>query len=497
MGDAIDCARHPVKCATDKAAETAISVVNDGLQSVIDGLLQGVVDTMTFVLTFWLRTPSSSLSEDSAVGGAIITVQDYLMPLTVFFGVLGLLVAAGRLAWTARAEPLKEMLRMMAAVIFVQALAITSTQMLLRGGDEFSVWLVETVANEPMQNTFVHLVPIMEENAEVGFVVAAASRELALGAMLVVLIVILLASIAQFLFLILRDVLLAVILVFLPTMAAASLTKGGDEAFQKAIGWIVALLLYKPVAAAIYALGVLMVKGISYGDSADAANVDWAGLLMGGMTLTLAVLAMPALVKFVAPAAGRGVSNAFSGGAALAAGAGVAAGGAAVVALAATGGASAGAAGAGTTATTGGGSGMASATGATQTPTTTASSTAPPTGGGSGTPGALGGSGQPGASGSDSTAPGGAGQAGSAGSGGPEGSQESSSDTSAASGASEADSSSTGSAGAPSGSDSGGSPGASGSGGNPWVDRAHAVHDIADAAQNTAGPSGSAIEEST
>ena len=144
MGDAIDCARHPVKCATDKAAETAISVVNDGLQSVIDGLLQGVVDTMTFVLTFWLRTPSSSLSEDSAVGGAIITVQDYLMPLTVFFGVLGLLVAAGRLAWTARAEPLKEMLRMMAAVIFVQALAITSTQMLLRGGDEFSVWLVET-----------------------------------------------------------------------------------------------------------------------------------------------------------------------------------------------------------------------------------------------------------------------------------------------------------------------------------------------------------------
>ncbi|MFQ6486027.1 hypothetical protein [Brachybacterium epidermidis] len=491
-----ECRWHQLGCRASKGiSDTVQTAVSDGLANLVDGLIQGVVDTMTFVLTFWLRTPSSSLSSRSAVGGAIITVQDYLMPLTVFFGVLGLLLAAGRLAWTARAEPLKEMLRMMAAVVFVQALAITSTQMLLRGGDEFAVWLIEAVVNEPMQNSFVQLIPIMVAKGSGGFAVAPGSKEMAMGALLIVLIVILLAAIAQFLFLILRDVLLAVILVFLPTMAAASLTKGGDEAFQKAIGWIVALLLYKPVAAAIYALGVLMVKGISYGDSADAANVDWAGLLMGGLTLTLAVLAMPALVKFVAPAAGRGVSNAFSGGAALAAGAGVVAGGAAVVGLAATGGASAGAAGAGAAA--GGGGGMASATGAAQTPAATASSTAAPTGGGSGTPGALGGSGQPGASGSDSTAPGGAGQAGSARFGGPEGSQGSSSDTSAASGASEADSSSTGSAGAPSGSDSGGSPGASGSGGNPWVDRAHAVHDIADAAQNTAGPSGSAIEEST
>lgn len=463
----------------DKVSEAVGGAVSDGLESLVDGLVQGVVDTMTFVLTFWLRTPSASLEPTSAVGGAIVTVQDYLMPLTVFFGVLGLLVAAARLAWTARAEPLKEMLRMMAAVIFVQALAITSTQMLLRGGDEFSVWLVETVTAEPMQNSFQHLLPILEENGPAAFTVAALTRDLALGAMLIALIVILLASIAQFLFLILRDVLLAVILVFLPTMAAASLTKGGDEAFQKAIGWIVALLLYKPVAAAIYALGVLMVKGISYGDSAEQANVDWAGLLMGGMTLTLAVLAMPALVKFVAPAAGRGVSNAFSGGAAMAAGAGVAAGGAAVVALAATGGASAGAAGAGATT---------AAAGAAPTPGAAASSAAAPTGGSNGGPGTPGSSGQPGSAGAGDSSPGapeGAGQSGSSESGGPQG---------GSSGGSSAD----GSSGDPSGSPSASGSGTGGStGSNPWVDRAHAIHDIADSVQNTAGPSGSAIEEST
>src|SRR5699024_3166818 len=89
----------------------------------------------------------------------------------------------------------------------------------------------------------------------------------------------------------------------------------GSEGFEKALGWIVALCLYKPIAAAIYVLGTLMVKNVA-GDQIDPGQ-EWMALILGTMTLLLAVFAMPALVKFVAPAAGRGASSAFSGGAAV------------------------------------------------------------------------------------------------------------------------------------------------------------------------------------
>src|SRR5699024_4690947 len=152
-------------------------------------------------------------------------MHDYMSYITAFFAILGLLIAAAKMAWSARVEPMKEMLRMLAAVVFVQALALSATQMLLRGGDAFSSWLIVTVAQKDMENSFASLIPVLAASGGY-FTVNPVSGQLALGAMLIVMIVVLLSAIAQFMFLILRDVLLAIILAFLPTLAAASLTKG-------------------------------------------------------------------------------------------------------------------------------------------------------------------------------------------------------------------------------------------------------------------------------
>ena len=544
-GDVAKCAINPLGCAVnagkDKIGETVSGAVGDALQKMVDGLIDGIVNTMTFVLTFWITAPTSGLTESSAVGGSITTMQDYVSTITLFFGILGLFIAAGRMAWTARAEPLKEMLRMLAAVVFVQALALSATQMLLRGGDEFSTWLIQTVTQQDMENSFVQLIPVIAANGG-SFVANPATIQIALGAMMVVLIVVLLATIAQFMFLILRDVLLAIILVFLPTLAAASLTKGGSEAFEKAQGWIVALLLYKPTAAIIYALGVLLVKGV--GSANEAGDVDWAALLLGALTLVLATMAMPALIKFVAPAAGRGVSNAFSGGAAVAgavgAGAGAVAMGASVAALAATGGASApvsgaamagagGGAGAGagaamggsgagaaTGASTGGaaGSGPAAAGGAGEAAGGAGAGGAPGAGGASGSDGVGGASGSDGSGGSSgsSGSSGSDGSGGTSGADGPSGAEGSGgSGGSSVGGATGAEASGSSSGSGDSGSSSGssgaqgasvGSPpsggGSGGSNSSPAKDRAEAVRDIAGAVQQESqGPSGSAIEEST
>lgn len=346
MDDAV-CTVNPAVClgkdiggrGVDAVKGAVGDALSEPIENLVNGMLDRALDSLVYFMTFWLRTPSASLDENDSVGAAIVQLQQYMNTITVFFAVMGVLIAAGRMAWMARVEPVKEVGAMFLRVMFVQAAALMATQILVRAGDAFSPWLVEAVLGNSMDHSIVTLMPFISGSAGAyvvtsGFVVAQG-----IGAMLIVGIIILIASALQILFLLLRDVLLAIILAFLPTLAAASLFKSGAEGFEKALGWIVALTLYKPVAAAIYVLGTLMVQNVA-GDQSNPGQ-EWMAMLLGTLTLILAVFAMPALVRFVAPAAGRGVSSAFSGGAGVGAAAGVAATGAAVVAVAGTGGAAA------------------------------------------------------------------------------------------------------------------------------------------------------------
>lgn len=344
------CIPNPAFCyLADKGSEAVKSKVgqtlSEPIENLVNGMLDRALDSLVYFMTLWMNTPSASLDESDPVGAAITTLQGYMTTITVFFAVLGILIAAARMAWTARAEPIKEVGAMFLRVLFVQAGALLGTQTLLKAGDEFAPWLVTAASGNDMNHSIVTLMPFISGSAGSFAVYGPFVVTQGIGAMLIIGIILLIVTALQVLFLILRDVLLAILLAFLPTLAAASLFKGGSEGFEKALGWMVALILYKPVAAAIYVLGVLMVTNVA-GDQSSAGQ-EWMALLLGTLTLILAVVAMPSLVKFVAPAAGRGVSNAFSGGAALGAAAGVAATGAAVVAVAGTGGAAAGATGAG------------------------------------------------------------------------------------------------------------------------------------------------------
>ncbi|HLS72701.1 MAG TPA: hypothetical protein VK046_02950 [Actinomycetaceae bacterium] len=425
--DPVYVAIHPIQCGGEAAKGKVQDTLSQPLEDLVNGMLDRAVDSLVYFMTFWLKTPSASLSEDDPVGAAIVQLQGYLTTITVFFAVMGVMIAAARMAWMARVEPVKEIAVMFLRVLFVQAAALMGTQILLRSGDAFSPWLVETALESTMNHSITTLFPFITGNEGAYAAGGAFVATQGVGAMLIIGIIVLIASILQVLFLLLRDVLLAILLAFLPTLAAASLFKSGSEGFEKALGWIVALCLYKPIAAAIYVLGTLMVKNVA-GDQIDPGQ-EWMALILGTMTLLLAVFAMPALVKFVAPAAGRGASSAFSGGAAVGAVGGVVATGAAVAALAGTGGAAAGAgagAGGGATGaaaaepvTAGTGAGSTATAGASPPPTDGAPASTPEGGGGDSSPS---GSDSPGGNSSGGNGNGGEG----APSGGPSGSENSS-----------------------------------------------------------------------
>jgi type IV secretion system protein TrbL len=104
---------------------------------------------------------------------------------------------------------------------------------------------------------------------------------------------------------------LGMIVVFaglLPLAASATMTATGRGWFLKITAWLFAAIIYKPVAVLIYAVAYQMMLGES------------SSAVFGGIALmTLAVLALPALMRLFVPAtaaaAGRGGGGAAIGGA--------------------------------------------------------------------------------------------------------------------------------------------------------------------------------------
>ena len=66
----------------------------------------------------------------------------------------------------------------------------------------------------------------------------------------------LIASLFQIAFMFVRSALLIVLMAMLPTIAAGTATESGMLRFKRVCAWIFACVIYKPVAAIIYAIGL-------------------------------------------------------------------------------------------------------------------------------------------------------------------------------------------------------------------------------------------------
>ncbi|QUC01998.1 MULTISPECIES: hypothetical protein [Cellulosimicrobium] len=302
-------------------------------ETFVKSMAEGAVSVLEWLNTFWLGMPSPDVN-----ASPVTAIQQNLSWYTFVFALIGILIALGRMAVTHEFRSGAGAVRMIANLIVVSAVLATGFTSLMAAGDAFAPWIVEQVTDDPMSLQGILSVDL--------FLVTG------IGPGLILALLAFLASLANVAFMIVRGALVLVLFAFLPTLAAASGSESGAQAFRKAMSWLLAFILFKPVAGGIYALGILMLKDppqiAGLDPNANAIYVTSLAIVI----LLAAALALPALIKFIAPVAAGGSSGAFSGAAAAA---GVVATGAAVVAIGATGGAAApAAAGAGTTATTSG-----------------------------------------------------------------------------------------------------------------------------------------------
>lgn len=378
------------------AADSAISgAANSALEHFVNAMYEFSLWILEVISTWWINTPVADVE-----GGAVVQIQQDIQWYVMGFAMIGFLIGLIRMVSSQDIrQGFQTSFKPIVNLILVTGVYATGVTMLLQAGDEGSSWLLERATDGEA------------DLSEMFMPAAAGGGAAALLPMLLVYVLAGLGGIVNFVFMIFRNLLLVVLMAFLPALAAATGTQRGDQAFAKANGWLIALLLFKPVAAGIYALGFRFMRTETDMEGFEEESQLAVDQLTGAGIILLAALALPALIKFLVPAAATGAA-AFSGGAALGAGVGVAAG-AAVLAgtggAAAAGGVASGAAGSGgaSLGSAGGGSGgaLSSVAGSTGTGSSAASAGSSPGGGGAASGGGVtsgGGAAPPGSSGSGS-----------------------------------------------------------------------------------------------
>ena len=278
-------------------------------------------------------------------------MQQNLEWVTLLVAAVGMLVAIVRMGVTSNLAEGVGLARMYLAMVVVTGCGGVVVASLIQAGDAAAPWFVERATGAGYSDGTATLIT------------AAMLQGTGQAMGLVMGLIALIASLFQIAFMFVRGALLIVLMAMLPTIAAGTATEAGMLRFKRVCAWIFACVIYKPVAAIIYAIGFLQIKGDPAADlnGLDDVARSTYDLVLGTIIIILAVLALPALIRFVAPVADRVGGSSFSPGAALGS---VATGAVVVTGVIATGGAAAPAAGAAAGSGAAGGGTAAMATGA-------------------------------------------------------------------------------------------------------------------------------------
>jgi hypothetical protein len=219
--------------------------------------------------------------------------------------VASIIIGAVRVIWERRAQPAQDLVKSLLQFIAVSGAGLTVAGLLITASDEFSVWFL----SRSMECEVAIDAACFEDGIKLILGMTGESYWRDLGPIVVIIVglVAVLLGMAQIVLMVTRSVVLVLLVGLLPLMASATNTRVGESWFRQGIGWLLAFILYKPVAAIIYAVGFEVVGSL---DSGRNGQADLFSVLTGVVLLLLALLALPALTRIITPmtepASGRG-----------------------------------------------------------------------------------------------------------------------------------------------------------------------------------------------
>lgn len=327
--------------AASQALENLATNVSEGAVRVLASLATAWVNTPTpsAAQLFYLRGGSGSSLPVAAPSPAVEFAQTLMLPVTLGIMVIALTVAGIRMiiAGQRAGEEGRRILVGLVSMVAISSLGLLGFTLLIQASEATASWILDNAIDNTVEGMADGLAIVFGALLATGAPGAGAAG---IPAVLVIVggIVLILISFVQIILMILRGGMLVVMAGLLPTVAAAATTQTGMEWLQRYIRWSFALILFKPIAALVYAI---CFKMLVVGDEATGDEV--INVVTGLGLLFLACMALPALMRIIAPAAAAIAGNA--GGIVVGAAAGAAAVGAMAVPALAGGGAAAAASG--------------------------------------------------------------------------------------------------------------------------------------------------------
>jgi hypothetical protein len=245
------------------------SVTSDILSGLASAISAGVRWTVTNTATWWIRQPSPDLAAEPA----ITHIQAWLLPITAAVAAGAMVAAGARMAIMRRANPLLDVTGGLLTLAAVTTVGLIVPTLLLKAGDAWSAWVLQVSTGGRFAQRLTDVLVLTG---------AAPAVVLIFGIVAIVL------SLVQAVLMLFRQAALVILAGVLPLAAAGSLAPLTRPWIRKITSWMLALICYKPAAAAVYAAAFTMI-----GSGKDPRTV-----LMGFVMLVLSVLALPALMKF-------------------------------------------------------------------------------------------------------------------------------------------------------------------------------------------------------
>ncbi len=301
-----DCGWIDFEC---KTSEFITNAADDAITNLAKAIMEGLSQMVTTLSTFWVTMPTTNLSTSDGVSPSptVDFLDNELATWTLDLAVLSVIIGGTRMVWEQRGAPLKDLLRSLLTLTLVSGMGLAVIAILVTAADAFSSAIIETATEGQGFAAAIKKIAVIHQSDAVFILIV-------LG------LIGLLTSLVQIVLMVVRGGMLVILAGILPTTAAFTNTEMGRQWFQKAVGWTIAFILYKPAAAIVYAAAFRLMES-SAGKDALLSSITGFALMI------VAVLALPALMRFVTPMVGA-VAAGSGGGAAAGAAMGVVATGA-------------------------------------------------------------------------------------------------------------------------------------------------------------------------
>jgi hypothetical protein len=245
---------------------TVAGGVLDGIASAIQ---KGIGSIVGDTIAWWVKIPSPDLATDPAIA----RMQQWILPITIAVAVGCMIAAGARMTLSRKANPLMDVTGGLVTLAAATTLGVTAVTLLLQAGDAWSNWILQVSTGGQFDQRMTTLLTMSQAQPAIVVVLG---------------VVVIIMTALQAILMLFRQAALVILAGVLPLAAAGSLSPLTRGWIRKIVSWMLALICYKPAAAAVYATAFTM---IGSGNSAQT-------VLMGFAMILLSLVAMPVLIKF-------------------------------------------------------------------------------------------------------------------------------------------------------------------------------------------------------